>query len=552
MTNRTIANTFNQLARIMELHGENAYKIRSYQNAYLQVRKLQQPLSEMSDQEIGGIKGVGKAISAKIRELLDTGKMQTLQKYLDQTPSGVVEMLNIKGFGPKKIKTLWDQLKVDNIVELLYACNENRLVELKGFGQKTQEDLRKKLEYYLKSRNQFHYAKVEPEAEGLLALLAERLPNARIALTGAIRRRAIILDSIELLIAADTPPTAAFDEEKLRLEQQDGNRYIARLEEGLLVQIYHCAPQEFGSKLFRYTATDDFLNAFIKRNPDLDFKSIPEEATIFERAQLPIIPPEVRESAQSLDRFLQQPTKELVAVSDIKGIIHSHTTYSDGLHTLEEMARYTQAQGYEYIGITDHSKSAFYANGLSAERVLEQFAAIDALNAQLDGFRIFKGIESDILNDGSLDYPPDLLDQFDFIIASVHSNLKMDKTKATHRLIKAIESPFTTILGHPTGRLLLSREGYPIDHQKVIDACAANKVSIELNANPYRLDLDWKWIPYALDKGVKISINPDAHSKEGIGDVRFGVLAARKGGLRAPQCLNSLSAAELAVEWGID
>lgn len=229
----------------------------------------------------------------------------------------------------------------------------------------------------------------------------------------------------------------------------------------------------------------------------------------------------------------------LIEETDIKGVIHSHTTYSDGLHTLREMAEYSKSLGFEYIVITDHSKSAFYANGLKPERVLAQMEEIDALNAELAPFKIYKGIESDILGDGSLDYEEDILKQFDVIIASVHSNLKMDKEKATTRLINAIKNPYTTILGHPTGRLLLSREGYPIDHMAIIDACAEHQVAIELNANPYRLDLDYEWIPYAMEKGVKISINPDAHSKEGIHDIRYGVLAARKGGLTKEMCFNA-------------
>jgi len=229
----------------------------------------------------------------------------------------------------------------------------------------------------------------------------------------------------------------------------------------------------------------------------------------------------------------------LIEETDIKGVVHTHSTYSDGLNTLKEMAEYTKAQGFEYLVMSDHSKSAFYANGLQPERVLMQMEEIDALNQQLAPFRIFKGIESDILNDGSLDYPEDILSKFEVIIASVHSNLRMDEAKATQRIIKAVENPHTRILGHPTGRLLLSRQGYPLDHQKVIDACAANGVVIELNASPYRLDLDWSWIPYALEKGVMISINPDAHSKQGIHDIHFGVLSARKGALSAEYCLNA-------------
>ncbi len=265
---------------------------------------------------------------------------------------------------------------------------------------------------------------------------------------------------------------------------------------------------------------------------------------MFERAGLPYLAPELRSAPDALSRAIP----ELLDEEDIRGVVHAHSTYSDGLHALQEMAESARNAGFAYLVITDHSKSAFYANGLSIERVLAQMAEIEALNAAMAPFRIFKGIESDILADGSLDYPEEILAQFEVVIASVHSNLKMDEAKATARIIRAIENPHTRILGHPTGRLLLSRPGYPLDHRAVIDACAANGVAIELNANPYRLDLDWAWIPYAIEKQVWISINPDAHSREGIRDIHFGVLAARKGGLEKSRCLNAMDLESFA-EW---
>jgi DNA polymerase (family 10) len=281
------------------------------------------------------------------------------------------------------------------------------------------------------------------------------------------------------------------------------------------------------------------MQAFLDQNPGSDFRDLGEESQVFALAKQPFIPAELREEPWALTLNQSKGIPTLIEETDIKGVVHTHSTYSDGLNTLKEMAEYTKAQGFEYLVMSDHSKSAFYANGLQTERVLLQMEEIDALNQQMAPFRIFKGIESDILNDGSLDYPEDILAKFEVIIASVHSNLRMDEAKATQRIIKAVENPYTRILGHPTGRLLLSRQGYPLDHLKVIDACAANGVAIELNASPYRLDLDWSWIPYALEKGVMISINPDAHSKQGIHDIHFGVLSARKGALSAKYCLNA-------------
>lgn len=547
MTNKEIAKTFQLLGEIMELHGENKFKIRSYQNAYITLRKLDQPLSELSDAEIEGIKGVGKAIAGKIRELLDNGKMETLEKYREMTPEGVQEMLNIGGFGPKKVLAVWKDLGVESVGELLYAVNENRLIELNGFGKKTQEDLRQKLEYYLRTKHQFHFAKLEGEAMDLLQKIEQKLPSAKVNLVGAMRRRCNVVDCIEILIATKEDADILFDAETLVKKDQKDQLIQAITAAGYPVKIYVCEPNAFGSKLFRYTASAEFLEHFIKQFPGLDFKNLPAEADVFAKADIPFIEPELRESDYFLGKAIEHQLPDLLSETAIRGVIHVHSTYSDGLHSLQEMAQAARDLGYDYLGITDHSKSAFYANGLQPDRVLQQWVEIDQLNAALAPFRIFKGIESDILNDGSLDYDEDILKQFDFIIASVHSNLRMDEAKATQRLITAIENPYTTILGHPTGRLLLSRQGYPIDHAKVIDACAANGVAIELNANPYRLDLDWTWIPYALEKSVKIAVNPDAHSREGIRDIHFGVYSARKGGLTAETCLNTLSAEAFAA-----
>jgi DNA polymerase (family 10) len=264
------------------------------------------------------------------------------------------------------------------------------------------------------------------------------------------------------------------------------------------------------------------------------------EQAIYQAAGMPYIIPELREGLYEFDLAKENKLNDLIEFKDLKGILHNHSTYSDGKHTLAEMAIYCKELGYEYLGISDHSKAAFYAGGLTEETVRRQHQEIEKLNQQLKPFRIFKGIESDILHDGSLDYENEVLESFDFIVASIHSGLKMDEQKATQRLIKAIENPYTTILGHPTGRLLLRREGYPINHRMVIDACAGNGVVIEINANPWRLDIDWRWLPYALDKGVMISINPDAHEKDGYHDMIYGVHVARKGGLTKHMTFNAL------------
>ena len=274
---------------------------------------------------------------------------------------------------------------------------------------------------------------------------------------------------------------------------------------------------------------------------------ITSEEEIYSKLNLPFIEPELREGLFEIEKAKSGTLKKLIELSDLKGILHNHSTWSDGLNTIEEMANFCIQHHYEYFGIADHSKAAFYAKGLKEDQVLSQHVEIDKLNDKLFPFKIFKGTECDILNDGNLDYSDEILKTFDYVVVSIHSNLKMSEEKAMLRLLKAIENPYTSILGHPTGRLLLIREGYPIDHKKIIDACAANEVVIEINANPYRLDIDWRWIDYALNKNVILSINPDAHECDGLHDMYYGTLIARKGGLYKEMCLNAKSREEITA-----
>ncbi len=542
MTNKEIATAFNELAQLMELHGENQYKIRSYQSAYRLLRAMAEPVAGKSEAELQEIKGVGKAIAQKIRQLAQEGKMNTLEKYREQTPPGVQEMIKVKGFGPKKIRVIWKELGAESLGEVLYACNENRLVELKGFGKKTQEDLASKISYFLNSKGTYHYATLEKAAQTVLEKIKKQLKGIRVEETGAFRRRMLVAEAVEILIGNEDLSESFFQSIGLSEIKRVNQTWEAKDEAGVPFKLSACENDAFGSSQLMRTGPDAFVEQFKERasSGEKDWPNVEEEKSLFANAQLPFIAPELRDEPL----YLSKPLPELIDEKDLKGVLHVHSTYSDGAFSLEEMALHVKNLGYEYLGITDHSKSAFYANGLQPERLLQQFEEIESLNEQLNPFRIFKGIESDILADGSLDYDEELLDRLDFVIASIHSNLKMDIEKATNRLIKAIENPYTTILGHPTGRLLLSRPAYPIDHRKVIDACAANGVVIELNANPYRLDIDWQWLPYAIEKKVLIAINPDAHSKSGVNDLRYGILAARKGGLEAGNCLNAYNLEE--------
>ncbi len=550
-SNKDIARAFRLAASLLELHDDNPFKARSMQNAAFKVERLPASLSGMSEEEIIALDGIGKSIQGKIREYLDHGSFDELDSLLEMTPEGVVEMLNIKGIGPKKVRVLWKELGLESPGELLYACNENRLLELKGFGSKTQESIRKAIEYSMSNEGKFLYAVVEAIAARLLREIQEKGLAEKISFTGALRRKCEVLESLDLALETDdlTKLTGFLKKHELfensEVSLSEGC-VKATLAGTLSLNIYCNKEESFFSLLFRTTGNEAHLK---KLKEDYgwtaDIHSASEEE-IYAGAGLPYIEPELREDFIEFELAKKKKMPVLVGMDDLRGILHNHSTYSDGEHSLEEMASYCKELGYDYFGICDHSKSAFYANGLQPERILQQHEEIDRLNQEMSPFRIFKGIESDILTDGSLDYPDEILQSFDFIVASVHSNLRMDKEKATKRLISAIENPFTTILGHPSGRLLLAREAYPLDYKKIIDACAANGVVIELNANPYRLDIDWHHLPYALEKEVMISINPDAHRKEGFNDMYYGVCAARKGGLTKEMTFNALDLAQIS------
>ena len=547
MDNYSIADNFSLLAKLMDIHGENSFKAKSFASAAFTIEKLPVPLKETGRDDIFRIKGIGESTGKSILEMLDTQQFSLLNHYLEITPAGILEIMKIKGLGPKKIATIWKELEIESMGELLYACNENRLMLLKGFGAKTQENVRQNIEFYLSNRNRFLYAEVAGTGHNLEKQLQQLLAPAAVSLTGAFRRHSIIIDEIEILIAlpaADVQQQVASLPGFILAEVLDDS-LVWKLDEKLKVITHCCSPEGFFAQLFTTTGSAAFMDQFNAGGGAAFVHNAPSEEAIFNAAGMAYIPPFLREGFNELALARQQQLPQVIAPGDIKGIIHSHSSWSDGESSLEEMAAAAKAQGFEYLVISDHSRSAFYANGLSIERVLAQHEEIDALNKKLAPFRIFKSIESDILNDGTLDYPDEILAKFDMVIASVHSNLKMTEEKAMARLLKAIENPYTTVLGHMTGRLLLSRNGYPVDHKAVIDACAANNVVIELNAHPRRLDIDWTWLPYALEKNVLISIDPDAHSIHGYLDIHYGTLAAQKGGVTQANNLSSFTAAML-------
>lgn len=549
MENKPIARTLRLLSQLMELHEVNPFKIKSIANAAFKVDKLPFKISGKTVEEMEKIDGVGKSVAAKVNELVQTGTMAELEDLLAATPPGVVEMMKIKGIGAKKVATIWRQMEIDNVGELYYACNENRLIEAKGFGLKTQDEIRKAIEFSMASNGKFLYAQIEDEARALRDQLRGVFVGALVDFAGEFRRLCEIITELVFVVGSRDQEMAintVLESDFICKIKDEGCGHISgELENGMKVSIYCVEKRYFYRELFIRTGDEEFTTTIL-RDIDEGVDQPESEELIFVKAGIDFILPELREGTAFIERASKHELPQLISYHDLKGTLHNHSTWSDGVNTVEEMAVYCRDElKLQYLGMCDHSKSAFYAKGLSIERVLQQQEEIDHLNKKLDGFHIFKGIESDILNDGSLDYPDEILQRFDFIVASVHSNLKMTVDKATERLIKAIENPYTTILGHPTGRLLLSRNGYTIDYKKVIDACAANNVIIEINANPLRLDLDWRWHQYALDKGVWLSINPDAHRNEGFLDMKYGVLVARKGGLYKERCLNALSLQEI-------
>jgi len=548
MENKTISRRLRLLSQLMELHEVNPFKIKSIANAAFTVDKLPYAAAGKTFEELEKIYGIGKSVAAKIVELMQTGTMVELEEILAKTPPGIVEMMGIKGIGAKKVAIIWHDLGIETIGELYYACNENRLIEAKGFGLKTQDEIRKVIEFKMASNGKFLYAQVVAEANALMDMLKNIFQNALIEFAGEYRRTCEIITELKVVLGTRDQEISfqtLLDSDFMKDVKVAGECISGKTENGLSICIYCVEKRYFFKTLFMETGNDEHVKLVLERAPE--FPDQPEsEDIIYLKAAMDYIKPELREGDLFIEKAIKHELPVLISYHDLKGTLHNHSTWSDGVNTVEEMAVYCRDElKLEYLGMCDHSKSAFYAKGLSIERVLQQQEEIDHLNKKLDGFYVFKGIESDILNDGSLDYPDEILKKFDFIVASVHSNLKMSEEKATERIIKAVENPHTTILGHPTGRLLLSRNGYSINYKKVIDACAANNVIIEINANPLRLDLDWRWHQYALDKGVWLSINPDAHRKEGFLDMHYGTLVARKGGLYKERCLNALSLPEI-------
>jgi len=534
----------------MDIHGENPFKVKSYASAAFTLDKLSEPVVNLAPAQLYSIRGIGEAIGKKILAIIATKHLDLLDEYIKNTPPGILEMIKIKGLGPKKITTIWKELEIESVGELLYACNENRLINYKGFGAKTQQNIQEALEYYLQHQGNFLYQEVEPIVASLTLALSQNFEKERHLIAGGFTRQMETLDFLDIITTLSQNNLRTWLEEKTFICAPVGNYLSCKGSDNFELRWHTCKKNELIFTAFKLNCSPEFWMAIEKlpnyNQTELESTPFENEEALFEKLGISYIPAPQRETAAIVRKAIsKQALPKTIQTADIKGIIHSHSTWSDGIHSIEQMALAAIEKGFEYLVISDHSKSAFYANGLQIDRIRAQHKEIDALNKKLAPFVIFKSIESDILNDGSLDYPDEVLETFDIVIASVHSNLKMNEEKAMMRLLNAVSNPYTSILGHPTGRLLLSRKGYPVDHEKLIAACVEHNVVLELNAHPRRLDMDWRCIQSAIDQDVLISINPDAHEVDGFDDCKYGVLVAQKAGLRASQNLSSFNLQEM-------
>lgn len=519
MNNKTIAKHFDLIAKLMELHQHNPFKIRTYANAYQSISRNEQQLIELDAEALIAMPGIGKTLAQNIIELKEKGAITVLDELIAMTPPGILDILKIKGLGAKKIAQIWKELDVESLGELEYACLENRLESLKGFGEKTQQDILKQIDFLKNSKGALLLSVGLEYGENVLIQFRELFPDARFEISGSLKRKMEVIRQIDIV------GTIEFELLKQKIAKLDDFMMHAELihYKNMLVSYHFSLQKDFDDELF-LTLLPESIKSDTNQNSMDELHRFPAEC-------LDLVAMANEKKPADFDQLLD--------IGEIRGVIHAHSRWSDGNNTIEEMAIACKEAGYQYLVLTDHSVSAFYANGLNEERVRLQWKEINEINERLPDFKVFKGIESDILTDGRLDYRDEFITGFEVVIASVHSVLKMDETAATARLIKAIEHPSTRILGHMTGRLLLSRSGYPVDHRKIIDACASNRVVIEINSNPHRLDMDWRWLPYAMERGVEICLSPDAHHVSGLTDLIYGVWMARKGGLVKDSCLNT-------------
>ena len=545
MTNKAIARLLKETSALIELTGGNPFRSRAFASAARTIERLDVPVPDlMARDELTGVKGIGTGLASQIEEILTYGSFEVRDDLLSAIPPGILDVLNVKGLGAKKVRTLWQQLGVQSLDDLEAAARTGRIAELEGFGAKSQDSILTNVALLRSFEGRRRGSDAYLEAERIIHSLLNQGFDA-VHMAGEVARGMNHVGLVSLVAVSEVPLTPKV--EGLSLSASEHARETAwtgTCADGLSVEIVVCPAEEVGTVLFQKTGPDTFVDAL---KPLLEQTAAATEKILFATGKLPWIAPELRDLPDAANRLETLADWNLITDADLKGVLHNHSTYSDGAHSLREMSEAVRARGYDYFGICDHSQSLKVAGGMSAETAARQHHEIRALNeafANDDGppFTVFFGVESDILADGSLDYPDEVLETFDFVVASVHVRFNMTEAEATDRIVKAVSHPATSILGHPTGRLILKRQGYPLNHDAVLQACAEFNVAVELNANPYRLDLDWRWIERARELGVLVSINPDAHSIEQIDLMKWGVRAARKGGLGPAECLNALDA----------
>lgn len=573
MTKGDIAAVLTDIGTLLELKGENPFKIRAYQSGARVVESLaeEELAQRVAAGTLGEVKGLGDALIQKVTELYQTDRLEFYEKLKASIPPGLVEMLSIPGVGPKKIKVLHEKLGIDSIAALQQACLTRKVAELAGFGEKTQEKILEGI------RNREAYGKRHlwleawEVAEPILAGLRKLPEVLQAEACGSLRRRMETVGDLDFLVATKSPQPVVdwFVQQPFVKEvtAQGETKASIRTNSGIQADLRLVPPEQFVFALHHFTGSKDHnvqmrhralqqglsmsewglvpaegegtaKEKAAKLGPQSD---IATEEQLFQKLGLPFILPELREGVGEIEVAEVGALPRLLEVSDIRGVFHNHTTESDGHNTLKEMAAAAQALGFAYLGIADHSKSSVQARGLDEKRLAAQVAAIQELNASgVFTTYVFSGTECDILPDGRLDFADEVLAQLDYVVASVHSVFKQSREDMTQRIIRAIENPHVTMLGHLTGRLLLEREGYAVDAEKIIDAAIANRVIVELNANPYRLDMDWRHWRKAAAKGLLCSINPDAHRIAQLDFFRVGVSAARKGWLTKENVVNTL------------
>ncbi|MEY2497077.1 MAG: polymerase [Verrucomicrobiota bacterium] len=570
MDKATIADVLEKIATLLELKDENPFKIRAYTNAARSLETFGGNVSDLRDEEtLEKIPGIGKAIAAKIKELVETGSLKFYDELRAEFPADILELFSLPGLGAKKIKALYEKLQVSSIAQLHAACVAGRVAELPGFGKTTQEKLCSAIAEREKHAGSFQLGAIASEAETLQSDLRAHPDALHVCIAGSYRRRKEIVRDLDFIVATSAPAeiSALFVQHPLveSIIAQGPTKSSVRLRSGIQCDLRVVSATEYPFALNYFTGSKEHnivmrnralqrgwtLNEYRlgpvpttddskKKNPATKIPEVRDETELYRALELDYIPPELRENGGEFEAAAAGRLPRLLEAENLRGTFHCHTTASDGRNSLEEMAAAAQELGLQYLGIADHSRSSIQAHGLDAARLRVQIARIRKLNEEYENFRLFAGVECDILRDGSLDFPDDVLAELDYVVASIHSAFTLSEADMTRRVIRAMRNPYVTMLAHPTGRLLLKRDPYAIDVPAIIEAAGETGTWIEINAAPKRLDLDWRWWPLAKEKGVKCVINPDAHRIERLQELWFGVGVARKGWLTKADVMNCL------------